>query len=148
MGTFWARLYRLFYKIPDQFLRKIIVLSVYFKITRGRLLLSSFLGRSNSTKIMIFVKITTFRKIFSFYSSENQLSNFLKIAANSQRAVVLSSKLEADRSLIRIRNADHKVMGICGTYEIPLYCITRWKVVLSVPISRVPMVVYILKVKF
>jgi hypothetical protein len=116
VGTFWMRRCRLFYQTSGQFLHKFVVLSVYFKSTWGRLRLNSFLGRSNSARIVILVKITT--------------------------------KVEAHSSLRRNRNADHKVRGICETYEIPLYCLTCWKVVLSVLVCRVLPVVYIYNISW
>ena len=135
---------RLFYKIPGLFLHNFVVLSVYFKIIQGRLILNLFLGRSNFAKIVILVKIPILRKIFC--PGEKQMLNFLKIAANSRRIVVHSSKAGAHRSLIKNRNADHKVRSIYGTYEIPLYCLTNPKVILSVSICRVSTIVYTHKI--
>ncbi len=59
-----------------------------------------------------------------FCPGQNQKAKVLKVVSNSWKAVVLSSKAGAHRSLIRNRNADHNVRGICGTYEFALYCIT------------------------
>ncbi len=55
-----------------------------------------------------------FPKRLLFCSGENQMPNFLKIAANSRRAVVFCSKAAAHTSLIRNTNADHKVRGYVG----------------------------------
>jgi hypothetical protein len=74
------------------------------------------------------------------------MPNFLKIAANSWRVVVLSSKAGAHRSLISDRNLDQKVEGICRIYGIPLYCLIRQKIVFSMSVCKVPMVVYIHKI--
>jgi hypothetical protein len=80
------------------------------------------------------------------WSGENQKANILKIGNNSQGAVVLSSKAETHRSLIPERSPSHKVEGISRTYEIPLYCLTRPKMVLSVPVCRVHTIVYTYKI--
>ena len=47
-----------------------------------------------------------------FCSGQNQIPKVLKIATNSPRAVVLSSKAGAHKSLISDRNLNHKVGSI------------------------------------
>ena len=81
-----------------------------------------------------------------FCSGQNQKAKVLKIATNSYRSLVLSSKAGAHKSLISDRKPGHKADGVSRTYEISLYCLTRPRMVLSVSVCRVSMVVYTHKI--
>jgi hypothetical protein len=79
-------------------------------------------------------------------SGQNQNAKVLKIVANSQRSVVLSSKAATRSSLISDRNPNHKVEGVFRAYEISLYCLLGRNGVLRVSACRISIVVYIPKV--
>ena len=81
-----------------------------------------------------------------FCSGQNQKAKVLKIATNSYRSLVLSSKAAAHNSLIRDRKPNHKGEGVCVAYEISLYCLAHQNGVLRVSVCRVSIVVYIPKV--
>lgn len=70
----------------------------------------------------------------------------LKIAANSSRVVVLTSKAGAHKFLLNSKNLDYKIEGKSSIYEIPVYCLTYRKMILTMPICRVYLVVYIHKI--
>ena len=145
-GYFRIKFCRPFYKTPNQFLHNFVVLTVYCKTTRARTLLNSFFGRSNPVKNHNFGQNHDFIEDLFFCSSENQNTKLLKVVGNSREAVVLSSKAAAYNQLISERKPGHKVRGICKIWEILLYCLTRRKIILSVPICRVSIVVYIHKI--
>ena len=56
-------------------------------------------------------------KVLFFYSGKNQKANVLKIDSDGWMAIVLNSKARAHKSLIHERKPDHKVEGVCKTYD-------------------------------
>ena len=83
-----------------------------------------------------------------FCSGRKEIPKVWEIATNSWRAVVLSTKVGAYRSLIRMRNHCHKTSSIVGNDEKSLYALIRWRLVLSVSVCRVYTVVYTHKVSW
>jgi hypothetical protein len=53
-----------------------------------------------------------------FCEGQTQGAKVLKIVANRCRSVLLSSEVEAQRSLIRKRMPDHGVEGVCRIYKV------------------------------
>ena len=82
----------------------------------------------------------------NFCPGQIQKANILKTVTGSWGSVVLSSKAGAHRSLIQNRNSNHKEEEVSRTCEIPLYRLTRPRMLLSVSVCRVSMVVYTHKV--
>ena len=60
-------------------------------------------------------------------SGQNQSTKVLKIAADSWKSIILSSKAGAHTLLVTDRNSYHMVMKVSGTYETPLHWLTHRK---------------------
>ena len=78
----------------------------------------------------------------NFCSGQKQIPNVLKITTDSWGAVVLIPKARTHKSLIRNKNADHKVGSLCWTHEVSPNCLTHQRTILRVSICWVSMLVY------
>ena len=81
-----------------------------------------------------------------FCSGQNQKAKVLKIVINSYMSLVLNPKVRAHKSHICDRKRDHKVVRVSIFYEISLYCLIWLIMILSLPVCRVPTLIYTYKI--